>query len=61
MNIGLRAAFLVSQAAGRHMIPQRSGCIVNIASVAGMFPYRWAGAYRLVKAGLLMLIKLQAR
>ena len=60
MNIGLKAAFLVSQAAAKHMIPQRSGCIVNIASVAGIFPYNWAGAYSVVKAGLLMLTKLQA-
>jgi NAD(P)-dependent dehydrogenase (short-subunit alcohol dehydrogenase family) len=60
MNIGLRGAFLVSQAAARHMIPQRSGSIVNIASVAGIFPYNWAGAYSVVKAGLLMLTKLQA-
>ena len=43
MNIGLKGAFLVSQAAARHMIPQRSGCFVNIASVAGLFPYNWAG------------------
>jgi NAD(P)-dependent dehydrogenase (short-subunit alcohol dehydrogenase family) len=60
MNIGLKGAFMVSQAAARHMIPQRSGCIVNIASVAGLFPYNWAGAYSVVKAGLLMLTKLQA-
>jgi NAD(P)-dependent dehydrogenase (short-subunit alcohol dehydrogenase family) len=60
MNIGLKGAFMVSQAAARHMIPQRSGCFVNIASVAGLFPYNWAGAYSVVKAGLLMLTKLQA-
>jgi len=60
MNIGLKGAFLVSQAAARHMIAQRSGCIVNIASVAGLFPYNWAGAYSVVKAGLIMLTKLQA-
>ena len=60
MNIGLRGAFLVSQAAARHMIKQKSGCIVNIASIAGLFPYNWAGSYSVVKAGLLMLTKLQA-
>jgi NAD(P)-dependent dehydrogenase (short-subunit alcohol dehydrogenase family) len=60
MNIGLKGAFLVSQAAARHMIAQRSGSIVNIASVAGLFPYNWAGAYSVVKAGLIMLTKLQA-
>jgi NAD(P)-dependent dehydrogenase (short-subunit alcohol dehydrogenase family) len=60
MNIGLKGAFMVSQAAARDMIPRRSGAIVNIASVAGIFPYNWAGAYSVVKAGLLMLTKLQA-
>src|SRR4029077_495495 len=60
MNIGLRGAFLMSQAAAGHMIAQKSGCIVNIASIAGLFPYNWAGSYSVVKAGLLMLTKLQA-
>jgi NAD(P)-dependent dehydrogenase (short-subunit alcohol dehydrogenase family) len=60
MNIGLKGAFLVSQAAAKHMIAQKSGVIVNIASVAGLFPYNWAGAYSVVKAGLIMLTKLQA-
>jgi NAD(P)-dependent dehydrogenase (short-subunit alcohol dehydrogenase family) len=60
MNIGLKGSFLVSQGAARHMIKQRSGCIVNIASIAGLFPYNWAGSYSVVKAGLLMLTKLQA-
>ena len=60
MNIGLRGAFLVSQAAARPMIAQRSGVIVNIASIAGLFPYNWAGSYSVVKAGLIMLTKLQA-
>ena len=60
MNIGLRGAFLMSQAAARHMIAQKSGAIVNIASVAGLFPYNWAGSYSVVKAGLIMLTKLQA-
>src|SRR5262249_5874509 len=60
MNIGLRGAFVVSQAVVRHMIRQGSGCIVNIASIAGLFPYIWAGSYSVVKAGLLMLTKLQA-
>jgi NAD(P)-dependent dehydrogenase (short-subunit alcohol dehydrogenase family) len=60
MNIGLKGAFLVSQAAARHMITQRSGAIINIASIAALFPYNFAGAYSVVKAGLIMLTKLQA-
>ena len=35
MNIGLKGAFMVSQACAKHMIAQRSGVIVNIASIAG--------------------------
>jgi NAD(P)-dependent dehydrogenase (short-subunit alcohol dehydrogenase family) len=60
MNIGLKGAFLMSQATAKHMIAQKSGAIVNIASIAGLFPYNWAGAYSVVKAGLIMLTKLQA-
>jgi NAD(P)-dependent dehydrogenase (short-subunit alcohol dehydrogenase family) len=60
MNIGLKGAFLMSQAAAHHMIVKKSGVIVNIASIAGLFPYNWAGAYSVVKAGLIMLTKLQA-
>jgi NAD(P)-dependent dehydrogenase (short-subunit alcohol dehydrogenase family) len=60
MNIGLKGSFMVSQGAARHMIKQKSGCIVNIASIAGLFPYNWAGSYSVVKAGLIMLTKLQA-
>ncbi len=60
MNIGLKGAFMMSQVVGKHMIAQKSGAIVNIASIAGLFPYNWAGAYSVVKAGLIMLTKLQA-
>ncbi len=60
MNIGLRGSFMMSQAAAKHMIAQKSGAIVNIASIAGLFPYNWAGSYSVVKAGLIMLTKLQA-
>ena len=60
MNIGLKGAFMMSQMVGKHMIAQKSGAIVNIASIAGLFPYNWAGAYSVVKAGLIMLTKLQA-
>jgi NAD(P)-dependent dehydrogenase (short-subunit alcohol dehydrogenase family) len=60
MNVGLRGPFLLGQAAASHMIRQGSGAIVNIASVAGLFPYNLAGAYSVVKAGLIMLTRLQA-
>ncbi|NRD78622.1 SDR family oxidoreductase [Bacillus sp. BRMEA1] len=36
MDINLRAVFLFSQAVGKIMVEQRSGKIINIASIAGM-------------------------
>ncbi|MEK3805018.1 SDR family oxidoreductase [Bacillus sp. FSL H8-0547] len=36
MNVNVTGTFLMSQEAGRHMIQQKSGKIINIASVAGL-------------------------
>ncbi len=36
MNIGLKGSFMTSQACAKHMIAQKSGVIVNIASVPGV-------------------------
>jgi NAD(P)-dependent dehydrogenase (short-subunit alcohol dehydrogenase family) len=36
MNVNINGTFLVSQAVGRTMIEQKSGKIINIASVAGL-------------------------
>jgi gluconate 5-dehydrogenase len=36
LDANLTGAFLFSQAAGKVMLQQRSGCIINIASVAGL-------------------------
>lgn len=36
MNVNVTGTFLMSQEAGKHMIEQKSGKIINIASVAGL-------------------------
>ncbi|MFY0759234.1 SDR family oxidoreductase [Metabacillus dongyingensis] len=36
MNVNVNGTFLMSQEAGKHMIKQKSGKIINIASVAGL-------------------------
>ncbi|KEZ49907.1 MULTISPECIES: SDR family oxidoreductase [Metabacillus] len=36
MNVNVTGTFLMSQEAGKHMIQQKSGKIINIASVAGL-------------------------
>jgi NAD(P)-dependent dehydrogenase (short-subunit alcohol dehydrogenase family) len=52
MEINLRSVFLLSQAAGRHMIPQGSGKIINISSDAGLVALPLRSAYCSSKAGL---------
>jgi gluconate 5-dehydrogenase len=52
LDINLKGAFLLSQAVGRHMIQQRSGSQINIASLASDRPLKHAGPYAMSKAGL---------
>lgn len=58
IDTNLTGAFLFSQAAGREMLKRESGCIINIASIAGMTgsvsTSHWA-AYSASKAGLVGL------
>ena len=57
INIGLKGSFLMTQTVGRHMIANKAGCVINIASIAGLSPYNFAGSYSTVKAGIIMLTK----
>jgi len=58
LDVDLRGAFFCSQAAFRVMKGQKSGKIVNIASIAGERGGRFAGAhYSAAKAGVIVLTK----
>lgn len=60
--VNLKGTFLVAQAALRVMIPQRSGRIVTVASLAGQTGGIGAGAsYAASKAGVVALTKSIAR
>jgi NAD(P)-dependent dehydrogenase (short-subunit alcohol dehydrogenase family) len=62
MDINLKGVFLCSQAAARIMIPQRSGSIINIASISGTavnVPQKQA-VYNTSKAGVIMLSRSMA-
>ncbi len=61
LNINLKGAFLVSQAAAVVMMKQRSGKIVNMASVSGLFGNAGQANYAASKAGLVALTKVMAR
>jgi len=57
LDVNLTGPFLLCQAFGRHMLAQRSGAIVNIASVAGLRGVADRAAYNASKHGLIGLTR----
>jgi NAD(P)-dependent dehydrogenase (short-subunit alcohol dehydrogenase family) len=60
INTDLKGCYLCAQAAGRIMVEQRRGNIVNIASTAALKAAPQMGAYCIAKAGVVMLTKVLA-
>jgi 3-oxoacyl-[acyl-carrier protein] reductase len=60
LRVDLTGLFLVSRAAARPMIEQRSGRIINIASVAGLVPLRLQSPFVAAKAGVINLTRSMA-
>lgn len=50
--VNLKGTFFVSQAVGRRMIAQKSGCIVNLGSQAGLVALPGEAIYCMTKAGI---------
>jgi len=61
LSINLKGTFLFSKAVVRHMISQRSGRIVNIASVVGLMGNVGQANYAASKAGVIGFSKSLAR
>ncbi len=57
VKVDLDGVFLVSRAAAQVMVKQRSGRIINIASIAGLVPLRLQCAFIAAKAGVVNLTK----
>jgi dehydrogenase/reductase SDR family protein 4 len=57
INTNLKGYFLLSQMAGKMMIEQGGGNIVNISSVGGISPDKGLAVYCISKAGINMLTK----
>ena len=60
LKVDLTGVFLVSRAGIAPMIAQKSGRIINIASVVGLVPLRLQSAYVAAKAGVANLTKSMA-
>lgn len=61
LDINLKGAFLCTKAAGKIMLKQKSGKIINIASVAGRYGNAGQANYSASKAGLIGLTKTTAK
>ncbi len=60
IDINLTGAFDLSHAVARYMIPQKSGCIINICSLFSFLGGLGSSAYAAMKAGLAGLTKAYA-
>lgn len=57
IEVNLKGQFLCAQEVGKQMIKQKSGKIINIASIAGKQAYAQAASYDASKAGVILLTK----
>jgi NAD(P)-dependent dehydrogenase (short-subunit alcohol dehydrogenase family) len=57
MNIDIRAAFIVAQAVGKVMIEQKSGRIINIASMYGLIGDQRVLPYLAAKGGVIQMTR----
>jgi gluconate 5-dehydrogenase len=55
LDTNLRGAFFTAQAVARHMVPRKSGRIINIGSVTSMFGYAGLGPYGASRGGIRQL------
>lgn len=58
--VNFRSMYICSREALKHMIPRRTGTIVNIASSSGKKPYKHQGPYCAMKAAVISLSKVMA-
>jgi citronellol/citronellal dehydrogenase len=60
LDLNLRSVYVCTREAGRHMIAQKSGAIVNISSGAGLNGVRGGAHYSAAKAGVQMFTRVTA-
>jgi NAD(P)-dependent dehydrogenase (short-subunit alcohol dehydrogenase family) len=60
IQVNLTGQFLCAQAVGKQMIKQKSGKIINVASIAGLSGYASSAPYSASKAGIILMTKVLA-
>lgn len=60
MNVNLKGSFLLTQSIAKIMREQGGGCIINVASIAGIKPSDF-GMYSISKAAIIMLTEVLAK
>jgi NAD(P)-dependent dehydrogenase (short-subunit alcohol dehydrogenase family) len=60
IDINLTGMFLCAQAVGRHMVRERRGKIINVASVGSFLPLPCSADYSASKGGVMMLTRAMA-
>jgi gluconate 5-dehydrogenase len=60
MKINLFTAFGVAQAAGRHMVAEKSGHIIVLSSVSGLLAHKLHAPYAASKGGLNQMMRVMA-
>jgi NAD(P)-dependent dehydrogenase (short-subunit alcohol dehydrogenase family) len=60
IDTNLKGTYFCCQAAGKVMMRQKSGSIINLSSQVGLTPGAGAGAYPISKAGIIMLTRQMA-
>lgn len=57
IDVNLKGQFLCAQTVGKEMIQQKSGKIINMASIAGKQSFAQSAPYNASKAGVILLTK----
>jgi 3-oxoacyl-[acyl-carrier protein] reductase len=57
ITLNLKSVFLCSQAVARTMMERKKGCIINMASITGQYPWAGLPAYSAAKAAVINLTK----
>jgi len=60
-EINCKGYFLMAQRAGRMMVEQESGSIINVSSIEGITPSPMMGVYSMTKSAVIMLTKVLAK